>query len=135
MLHQFEYREAHEEVIAILIEMKKHLDWYKQQSFFNERTHQRQIKWIRGFANYIKASKGAFTALEAEIEASYQEGLQRGKQLYAPKENHNWRGFTRYSDVLKEITVSEETLHRYAGKEATRQLTIEKAKLDFPNLY
>lgn len=110
MIEEIIYRERHEAILTVLVEMKKSLDRYKGKENVNEQWVATQERWLVTIGEYIKASKQAFEYLDRERSAAYQSGLEAGKEINAaPKFRQHFNPFDFHPHVVSKLQQKEFT--------------------------
>lgn len=123
------YHAAHNGILRVLGDMKGYFEWLREN---DPDRYEKRAWWLVDIANYVKAAKSAYIALEEEAESAYLRGVQQGK------------GAAERMDFEQQLRDFLNTYRPYyraglyqddATREGIRQYSLQQSMNDFPNLY
>lgn len=94
MIEKIIYSEAHENVLSVLVEMKKSIDRYAEREGCNEQWLRQQRNWLIDIGSYVKVVQNIVGEMDQKESEYYQAGYQAAmKKLSKETPNYHFKGF------------------------------------------
>jgi len=99
-------------------------------------------KWVRiqyqqlaTIHQFVTVSKETVSRLDAEIQASYHQGIMKGREENHDRTDHLWRNRWTLGEMLNRLPVFPEAMRHLKTKELKRTAIKELAKNTWKELY